>query len=72
MPRIKSTDDAENQSEIRNDVVTKPRTPIIKPKEKSNIQSLIIDKSSFRIGFFIGSFLLSMFIIGCIVGSTVI
>jgi hypothetical protein len=41
-----------------------------KGREKST-QSFIVDKSSFGIGFAIGSFLLCMFIVGCIIGSTV-
>lgn len=71
MTRGVSTDTNDTENKTRTDNTTKPRMQIVKTKEKPSIQSLIIDKSSFKIGFIIGSFLLSMFIIGCIVGSTV-
>lgn len=51
---------------------TKNRLSSCRTKEKTHTQSLIVDKTSFGIGFTVGSFLLCMFIIGCIIGSTVI
>ena len=51
---------------------TEPKSrTLVKNKEKPHTQSLVVDKSSFNIGFIIGTFLLGMFIIGCIVGSAV-
>ena len=48
----------------------KSRVPIIKNKEKTSMQSINIDKSSFGIGFFISACIFIMFMVGCIVGSS--
>ena len=51
---------------------TEPKSrTLVKNKEKPHVQSLVVDKSSFNIGFIIGTVLLCMFIVGCIVGSAV-
>lgn len=55
-----------------NEVVeTKSRLTNVKTRDKPKVASLVVDKPSFGIGFMIGAFLLGMFIVGCIVGSTV-
>lgn len=48
----------------------KNRVPMIKNKEKTSMQSINIDKSSFSIGFFISACVFVMFMVGCIVGSS--
>lgn len=50
---------------------TKGRIPVIKTKEKTSMQSINIDKSSFGIGFFISACVFIMFMIGCVVGSSI-
>lgn len=51
-------------------VETKSRLTNVKNKDKPKVTSLVVDKPSLGIGFIIGSVLLGMFIVGCVVGST--